>query len=266
MESGNIYSRAYFLNDCEGYQHFNSSKGKFLSPRLKKFLELADVQSGRRILDIGCGRGELLLHAAWRGAEAWGLDLSRQALQLAAEMQKYWSKESPELARKILLLQGEACKLPLATESFDLIFLADIIEHLEPTQCNALFCELRRVLRYGGQVVIHSSPNRIFHRWGLRLYWLLGRLAGKKLPWNIQHLLPLGCQPPFHVNEQSVNSLRRELRRTGFRCPRLWVEKNPHYVYFLLGEDSFISKLNRIYRFLPFPQLFFADLYAIAKK
>src|SRR5688500_20400679 len=62
-----IYDRDYFLSDrCEGYDRFAEDRG--LSPLKRKELELLDVRSGQSVLDAGCGRGEVLLACAERGA------------------------------------------------------------------------------------------------------------------------------------------------------------------------------------------------------
>ena len=64
------YSGEYFLTAVEGHQEFRTSMGRRLSPRLMRALELADPRPGQRVLDIGCGRGEIVLQSTLRGAFA----------------------------------------------------------------------------------------------------------------------------------------------------------------------------------------------------
>ena len=46
---------------------------------------LPDDLSGRRVLDAGCGAGQLSIEAAWRGADVVGIDLSPTLLDLARD-------------------------------------------------------------------------------------------------------------------------------------------------------------------------------------
>jgi len=47
-----------------GYHDFIASKGDRLPPRMARSLLLMDLRPGMRVLDMGCGRGEMVLHAA----------------------------------------------------------------------------------------------------------------------------------------------------------------------------------------------------------
>jgi len=65
-----LYTEEYFLNACEGYDEFRTSEGEHLSRRLDAAFALATVQPGMQVLDVGCGRGEILRHCARLGANA----------------------------------------------------------------------------------------------------------------------------------------------------------------------------------------------------
>src|SRR5688572_21668537 len=58
-----LYTEEYFRTACEGYDEFNASEGEHLSRRLASAFSLAEVRPGMKILDVGCGRGEILRHA-----------------------------------------------------------------------------------------------------------------------------------------------------------------------------------------------------------
>src|SRR6185295_17012104 len=51
------------------------------------------------------------------------------------------------------LCNGSVLEMPYADESFDTVLLISILEHLQPTQQERAFSEIRRVLKPGGQVV-----------------------------------------------------------------------------------------------------------------
>ena len=258
-----LYSRGYFLGDCEGHRQFRASQGRVLSRRLRKVLALGGAAPGWKVLDIGAGRGELVLHCAARGARAVGIDLSGAALGIAVEARRTWARrEGPRFPAGFAAADG--CRLPFASAGFDLVYLSDIVEHLAAADLDRLLAETRRAVKPRGRVVIHTSPNRIFADWGLRLYWLLGRLYGIKLPWRMRRALPQGCRAEMHPNEQTAFSLNAALKRAGFQRRRIWLEKNPQYVYYFLKEDAFIPRLNRLSRLLPLKHLFYSELFAVA--
>jgi SAM-dependent methyltransferase len=94
-------------------------------------------------IDIGCASGYLLqdLHCSAPHVALIGLDLLDSGLRKA-------HAALPEA----LLLQGDACALPLADASVDVVVSANLLEHV-PEDERAL-AEMRRVLRPGARAVI----------------------------------------------------------------------------------------------------------------
>ena len=80
------YDESYFLTACEGYEEFLDSEGMHLSRRLDQAFAAADVMPGMRILDIGCGRGEILRRCAQFGAAPFGVDYAWTAVQLSHKL------------------------------------------------------------------------------------------------------------------------------------------------------------------------------------
>jgi SAM-dependent methyltransferase len=100
---------------------------------------------GLRILDAGCGTGatiEWLRQFAGRHPVV-GIDLSPAAVRLASR------------AGRTAIAAAEG--LPFADGSFDLIYCADMVQHLELAERTAALAEFFRVLRTGGGVVIRSN-------------------------------------------------------------------------------------------------------------
>ncbi len=73
-----LYDEQYFLHVCEGHQEFRSSEGEYLSKRLAEALAVAGIAPGMRVLDVGCGRGEILRNTIALGARAYGIDYARR--------------------------------------------------------------------------------------------------------------------------------------------------------------------------------------------
>jgi 2-polyprenyl-3-methyl-5-hydroxy-6-metoxy-1,4-benzoquinol methylase len=77
------YSEDYYLNDCGGYDDFKKSNGKAIDQRLQDVFYLINPSEHEKILDIGCGRGELAYALAVSGADVIGIDYSEAAIRIA---------------------------------------------------------------------------------------------------------------------------------------------------------------------------------------
>lgn len=56
-----------------------------LIKRLNISLEASNPHQGKRILDVGCGSGKFVVECAKRGAEVWGIDISREMIEIAKD-------------------------------------------------------------------------------------------------------------------------------------------------------------------------------------
>ena len=191
---------------------FLASRGEVLRPRLARSLELAALEPGMRLLDIGCGRGEAILHALRRGAEVVGVDYAEDSLRLAARTLRL---ASPEERRRASLGRADAIRLPFADGAFARVLMLDLVEHLHPWQLHPALGEARRVLRPGGVLVLHTLPNR----WALRCGYPLLRLLWPRLPASPRS----PYEEEVHVNEQDLVSLKRGLREAGLDAA-VWLE------------------------------------------
>lgn len=271
---GNQYTLDYFMRECDGYRQFANSRGKVLGKRLKKMLALADIRGGENILDVGCGRGELVLNGSSAGAVAWGIDTSPAAIEICRQARRTWERKNPKIKESSLFIQTAGTKLPFKENTFDIIWLSDIVEHLPPGTLAGVMNELRRISRKTARILIHTSPNRYYIPVGGRLMAFLYRtfrLLGippyrenRSIPWNIRKLLPAGLQKNIHVNEQSRGSLRRALKRSGFAIQKIWFEPNPHYLDLLFPDSRGLRIMGKIKKIIPCRHVFHADLYCTA--
>jgi SAM-dependent methyltransferase len=172
---------------------------------LARALALARLRPGLAVVDIGTGRGEAAERAARRGAVVTALDFSAGSLGLAARA-----------GGRPALVAADASALPLAAASADRVLFLDVLEHLGPGQAALALDEIRRILRPGGYVVIHTLPNR----WALALAYPALRLACRELPAQPRS----DYERVVHINEQSPASLARALTAAGL-AHRVWVEE-----------------------------------------
>lgn len=92
----------------------------------------------RRVLDIGCGEGQLARRAAAAGAEVVGVDPVAAQVRLATAR-----GGGPSY------LMGEAVRLPFGSGRFDAVIACLVFEHLE--EPDDAIAEVARVLAPGGR-------------------------------------------------------------------------------------------------------------------
>lgn len=114
----------------------------------REIIARANIQSGHRILDIGCGTGTLVvkLKRQYPSAQVVGLDPDPKALR-RARIKAARARVSVELN------QGFADQLPYKEGSFDRIFSSFMFHHLNEHEREKMLREVLRVL----------SPAGLFH-------------------------------------------------------------------------------------------------------
>jgi SAM-dependent methyltransferase len=118
---------------------FETLVGRATAEAMEPLLDAAGVAAGTRVLDVGCGLGDLVAAAATRGAFATGTDI-------AAGMVEAARGRHPGL--EFVPADGEA--LPFEDGAFDAALSAFVINHLPDAERGA--AELVRVTRPGGRV------------------------------------------------------------------------------------------------------------------
>ena len=120
--------------------------------------DLLGVESGDRILDMGCGFGRHAYEALRRGASVVACDLGFEELKqvrAVAGVMYEQGEIKPPIA--IETTNGDATRLPFADHSFDRIICSEVMEHID-NDSDALN-ELERVLNPGGTLAI-TIPSR----------------------------------------------------------------------------------------------------------
>jgi ubiquinone/menaquinone biosynthesis C-methylase UbiE len=256
--SSSEYTADYYLTCCGGYEEFAISNGINLPIRLKTTLDYAALKKGDRVLDIGCGRGELLLHSALAGASAYGIDYSVNAVKIAA--QSLHEIAAQDILPSIHMAQANAMDLPFKDESLDRVLMVDVVEHLYPHELHQSLLEVRRVLAPDGQLIIHTAPSLWYYHYGYPVYRFFQALRGKRLPanprerWAYNHV---------HVNEQDPLKLRAALRAAGFEA-KIFLEPAQTFAF----EKNRLVRMGMVFvtRVYPFRWIFCDDLFAIAQK
>ena len=128
------------------------------------------LKQDSRLLEIGCGAGNLLVQASVQGSFPVALDLSMQALTFVrSRFQEF--ETGHEAIKGFACLQSIGEHLPFADESFDFILLSEVVEHLEEPHMS--IHEASRVLRPGGRLLVTTPNYRSF--WPI-MEWTVDRL------------------------------------------------------------------------------------------
>jgi SAM-dependent methyltransferase len=117
---------------------------------LKRFVQ--QIEADGRVLDAGCGPGQVARFLTDRGARVVGVDLSLAMLHLA------------RLRRSISAACGDLRALPFASGSFAGAVAFYAIQHVRADELGGVLDELRRVLAGAGSLLIaaHLGEEEVY--------------------------------------------------------------------------------------------------------
>lgn len=182
-----IYDAEYFLGDHdEASDRRVAALKSGTSALYLDRLSTALAGNGRRLLEIGCGTGDLLLQAQSRAFEVNGVEYSTVAAATANQ------RLGAELVRTGTI---ESASLPAG--HFDVVVACDVIEH---TRNPKTFLEKAFELLRPGGVVFLVTPS--LDSWSRRL------LGKRWMEYKVEHL--------FYFGQRSLGRL---LTEAGFESP-----------------------------------------------
>ncbi|HEV2740933.1 MAG TPA: class I SAM-dependent methyltransferase [Candidatus Elarobacter sp.] len=175
------------------YDTTGSKSIEELDPNSSYAKAYALIPAGSRVLDLGCGSGELASYLAARGDRVWGVDINAAALAQAAASCVQTCVADLELTDVAALFPGLR---------FDVVVFADVLEHVrEPWN---LLQSARAVLDAGGRVVA-SIPN--FAHAAVRLAVVSGAMPYRGL----------GILDGTHVRFFTLSGVASLFEESGFR-------------------------------------------------
>lgn len=221
------YDKDYFEKDCGGYASFKRHHGRKLEdPRLVIPFLLASPKKGVKILDIGCGRGELCYALAKMGADVVGIDYSQEAIDIA---------QNTFIGDEIKGTLAFVCEDAAAYEPegrFDIIIATDFLEHVETPVLEQILKKCSQHLASDGKLILHTAPNLQYYQEYYPQLRNKAKEAGCYLPSNPRTYY----EDIMHINEQTPTSLEDLL------CGLF-----DHFVIWVAPENDIIGSLGSEY-------------------
>ncbi|HEY0371436.1 MAG TPA: methyltransferase domain-containing protein [Thermoanaerobaculia bacterium] len=177
-----------------------------------------------RVLDLSCGRGEILASLHADGCVVRGTHYRGDDFEIKSGKEMFLTPEIPvdtgvDLTRP----------LPYDEASFDVVILSEVVEHL-PTWITVLH-EAGRVLAPGGHLVL-STPNlqRLHSRW--KFFWTGTHKLIRERPGA--DLAP-GDLYAYHINPLDLPLAHTVLHQASLRIERLYFTRfKPEHAWLIL--------------------------------
>lgn len=209
------------------------------NPKMKLIEKFSDSFTGKNILDVGCGNGDLL-----------------RAIRETSDPNKLVGVDGSDFVLRddyplIEFIKADIIKFEL-NQTFDFIFSDNVIEHIAPADLDTHLNSLTRMLKPNGKLII-LMPNKLFGPSDVT----------RIIDYTYMNKIPA---QGTHVNETTYSEIIRILQKHGFRkfktilpIPKLKylfpkVRINAKFVAFLENQDWFIKLL---YKFKINGQCFF---------
>lgn len=192
------YSCAYFKNENDSLKKAQQHKTELVLKKMR-------LQSGQKILDIGCGWGELSLRAAEQyGVKALGITLSEEQYAKMRQRISEAGLEGDVEARLINYLD-----LSEPEGSFDRVISVGMFEHVGQACFRDYFKKVAALLKPGGLTMLHtltSLTEKATNTWVKKYIF-----PGGYIP-SLREVVALLPEFGFHVLH--IESLRRHYAKT----------------------------------------------------
>lgn len=178
---------------------------RYLEKDAEQFYRRLGVTPGTRLLDVGCGAGQLALIAARAGAQVTGCDIATNWIEQARARAAVEGLE-------ITFEEGDAESLPYEDAQFDAV--TSLFGAMFAPRPELVAAELTRVCRPGGMIAMAN--------------WTPGGFVGQMFKTIARHIAPSGMPSPVLWGDEAtvrerfregIADLKLALRSYRFEYP-----------------------------------------------
>lgn len=174
--------QAYTAVEDETYVREREARVLTFRRHLAALQQFTGPARGRRLLDVGAYIGVFVEVAREAGWDACGVEPSQWAVALARQ-------------QGLPLWQGTQEMLEAEAESFDVVTMWDVIEHVDDPPGE--LAHAQRLLKPGGLLAVHTMD----------VDSLFARLMGRRWPWLMD----------MHIHYFSKRTLAQMIQKEGFK-------------------------------------------------
>jgi SAM-dependent methyltransferase len=168
---------------------------RYMEPDAHLFFRRIGVEPGQKVLDVGCGTGQLALIAARAGAEVTGCDIATNSLERAR------LRASREQLNATFD-EGDAEDLPYADAQFDVV--ASLVGAMFAPRPDRVASELVRVCKPGGKIAMAN--------------WTPQGFVGQMFKIIARYIAPNGMPSPVLWGDQATVHERFREGVLDLRC------------------------------------------------
>lgn len=188
--------------------------------------------SGKRLLDIGCGDGKFVYDAITQGYDAIGIDLSPDRISKGKEL--YNLNDAQLICQNIDDFSEN--------QTFDIIVMWDIIEHVESP--SSVLKSIRKISHENTKIFILT----------MSVDSLTYRVFGDE--WNYMN-------PTQHLHYFSHETMRKMLEKEGFTLESVEMDETKNKNIFHLAAKIVMGRINHLFFRMYTQRLFYRYLFKL---
>lgn len=147
-----------------------------------EFVQFVEPQPTDVLLDAGCGSGANILRLHDRVQRIVAIDFSHEAVERCRRRVGSCGVGNAEI------LAGSVTEVPLPDDAVDRVICMSVLHYLDDDEVRAALRQFARVLRPGGQVILHVKNSASLYLSTLRWAKHAKRLLGAQV--TLEHIRP----------------------------------------------------------------------------